>query len=246
MAKDPRFNFYVDNWIGGTKRMTLEQKGGYIELLILNFYCLSDGINGFTEAEAVHTLASATAPAAAWEFLKPKFIFSGGLYCNERMLKEFNKSKQHSEKQSNKAKKRWKGDATAYAVEHAFNGTGNENGKEIEDEIGIPEHLAEELDKHDLDFSLVPFYMFPGLALWLKHKSERRQKYKQTGFNVAVQQWQEKYPDASSFEEAVKHSMSNNWAGLFAPNTKQNGKNTASDQRSSAVTERKNDFGSRK
>ena len=111
MAKDPRFNFYPDNWSGGTKRMTFEQKGAYMELLLLNFYCLSDGLPGFTEEEAAKALASAAAYAGAntelWKFLMPKFKTDGKFYWSERMVKEFHKSKKASSEQSKRASKRW-------------------------------------------------------------------------------------------------------------------------------------------
>lgn len=125
MAKDPRFNFYVDNWIGGTKRMTLEQKGAYIELLVLNFYCLSDGLPGFTEKEAINAVASSAGYAQIWGFLKSKFPQAGEYYCNERMAKEFAKSKLYSEKQALRSKKRWGSDAVASSAGYALNGTGN-------------------------------------------------------------------------------------------------------------------------
>jgi uncharacterized protein YdaU (DUF1376 family) len=127
MAKDPRFNFYPDNWIGGTKRMTFEQKGAYMELILLNFYCFSDGLPGFTEQEALHAVAPAAASAELWNFLKPKFKTDGKYYWSERMYKEFQKAKTHSEKQSERAKKRWD-NAAASPAGDACNGTGYGNG----------------------------------------------------------------------------------------------------------------------
>ncbi len=37
MAKDPAFLFYPADWIGGTMGMTFEEKGAYVELLMLQF-----------------------------------------------------------------------------------------------------------------------------------------------------------------------------------------------------------------
>jgi len=37
MAKDPAFLFYPNDYIGGTMGMTFEEKGAYIELLMLQF-----------------------------------------------------------------------------------------------------------------------------------------------------------------------------------------------------------------
>jgi hypothetical protein len=130
MAKDPRFNFYPDNWSGGTKRMNFEQKGAYMELLLLNFYCFSDGLQGFTESEAIKSLANATGYAELWNFLKPKFKTDGTHYWSERMQKEFYKAKKHSEKQTERANKRWKGE-TANAVALPVNGSGIGNGNGI-------------------------------------------------------------------------------------------------------------------
>ena len=37
MAKDPAFLFYPNDWLGGTMGMTFEEKGAYIDLLIMQF-----------------------------------------------------------------------------------------------------------------------------------------------------------------------------------------------------------------
>jgi uncharacterized protein YdaU (DUF1376 family) len=37
MAKDPAFLFYPGDWVGGTMGMTFEEKGAYMELLMLQF-----------------------------------------------------------------------------------------------------------------------------------------------------------------------------------------------------------------
>lgn len=142
MAKDPRFNFYVDNWTGGTKRMNFEQKGAYLELLLLNFQCLSDGISGFTQTEAMTALASAGASAGAlWTATKNKFQKDGELFYSERLTKEFFKSKKHSDHQTERAKNRWEKEPKKDAAAYACNGTGIGNG--ISFEIGLEECKAE-------------------------------------------------------------------------------------------------------
>jgi uncharacterized protein YdaU (DUF1376 family) len=37
MAKDPAFLFYPNDWIGGTMGMTFEEKGAYMEILMMQF-----------------------------------------------------------------------------------------------------------------------------------------------------------------------------------------------------------------
>lgn len=137
--KDPRFNFYPDNWSGGTKRMNFEQKGAYMELLLLNFYCFSDGLNGFTEEEALKSLASAAACAELWTFLKPKFMTDGQFYWSGRLCKEFFKAKKNSDEQSKRALQRWqKNPASDPASSTAMpvNGYGNGSGI-VSEEKGV-------------------------------------------------------------------------------------------------------------
>ncbi len=137
MAKDPRFNFYPDNWAGGTKRMNFMQKGAYMELLMLNFYCLTDGLPGFTEQEAVSALASAAAYTELWNFLKPKFKTEGEYFYSERLRKEFHKSKKSSEEQTTRANKRWKKNTASDPASDGVlpvNGNGNGNGIKKEKE----------------------------------------------------------------------------------------------------------------
>lgn len=143
MAKDPRFNFYPDNWSGGTKRMTFEQKGAYMELILLNFYCFSDGLPGFTEDEALKTLASAAAYAELWNFLKPKFKTDGAFFWSERMSKEFFKAKKNSLEQAKRAQKRWDDNSasipaydSASPTAMPVNGYGNGNGT-VTEEKGV-------------------------------------------------------------------------------------------------------------
>lgn len=108
MAKDPRFNFYPDNYLGGTLGFTLEQHGAYLQLLILN-----SKIGKFTEQQAIDHLISLTRGNTAvatelWRFLLPKFTREGQLFFSERLFKEIEKSKRFSEKQSERVKNRYK------------------------------------------------------------------------------------------------------------------------------------------
>jgi uncharacterized protein YdaU (DUF1376 family) len=126
MAKDPRFNFYPDNWNGGTFGFSLEQKGAYLELLMLNFYS-----GRFTKEQAIRklsecTLGNAAAYAALWNFLMHKFSTDGNVFWSERLEKEMAKSKKHSLKQAERANKRWaKESGNAAALPDNGNGIGN-------------------------------------------------------------------------------------------------------------------------
>lgn len=107
MAKDPRFNFYPDNYDGGTDGFTLEQHGAYMQLMIMQFRK-----GRFTQEQAIDKLMQCTRGNTAvstglWSFLLPKFETDGKLFWSARLEKEIEKSKIHSEKQSERIKKRW-------------------------------------------------------------------------------------------------------------------------------------------
>jgi uncharacterized protein YdaU (DUF1376 family) len=78
MAKDPAFLFYPNDYIGGTMGMTFEEKGAYIELLMLQFN------RGHMTSHMV-----AQSVGQIWDKIKDKFIKDEkGLYYNARLDEE--------------------------------------------------------------------------------------------------------------------------------------------------------------
>lgn len=138
MAKDPAFLFYPGDWLSGTMYLTHEQKGAYMDLLILQFNC-----GKFTEAQAKQVLSICF--DVAWPMLKQKFILDKGLYFNARLQSEIEKRKAFTESRRNNAKgsKSTKIDALldksenkAYA-KHMEDEDINENKEEIKTEKQI-------------------------------------------------------------------------------------------------------------
>ena len=75
MAKDPAFLFYPGDWLGGTIGMTLEEKGAYLELLILQFN------RGHMTSHMVGQVVG-----QLWVNVKDKFVQDeNGLWYNERL-----------------------------------------------------------------------------------------------------------------------------------------------------------------
>jgi hypothetical protein len=158
MAKDPRFNFYVDNWIGGVEGFTLEQEGAYLSLIIMQ-----SKIGRFSEQQAFDKLmqktrGNAAACAGLWKFLMPKFETDGHIFWSARLEKEMSKSQLHSKKQSERAKKRWEenginsGNAAAYAPHMPDNRSGNGNRisneeKGVQGEKQLEEKLSDAFDE---------------------------------------------------------------------------------------------------
>jgi len=91
MAKDPAFLFYPGDWLGGTMGMSLEQKGAYMELLVLQFHR-----NKFKENIAINQVGEDN-----WNIIKEKFKTDGDLFWNERLLTEMEKRKKFVESRRN-------------------------------------------------------------------------------------------------------------------------------------------------
>lgn len=97
MAKDPAFLFYPGDWQGGTMYLTPEQKGLYIDLLILQF-----NVGKFTLAQAKQVLSICF--TVAWPMLELKFKTDGDYYWNERLQEEVEKRKRFTASRKENAK----------------------------------------------------------------------------------------------------------------------------------------------
>ncbi len=91
MAKDPAFLFYPNDYIGGTMGMSFEEKGAYMELLMLQF-----NRGHMTE----HMIGQAI--GQLWVNVKVKFRQDDkGLYYNERLDEEQIKRKNYTKSRNN-------------------------------------------------------------------------------------------------------------------------------------------------
>lgn len=175
MAKDPRFNFYPDNWDGGTEDFSLEQEGAYLRLILMQ-----SRKGRFTAQQAIDCLmrktrGDAAACAGLWSFLMPKFATDGTTFWSERLEKEIAKSRHHSEEQKKRAEKRWKElnekktNATAYANTHANAQALPDNGSGSGIRIGLKDKkvsadLNEAFDEITIE-RLVMSKAYPGVDI---------------------------------------------------------------------------------
>lgn len=118
MAKDPAFLFYPGDWLGGTMGMTFEEKGAYIELLMLQF-----NRGHMTEDMIGHIIGQ------LWVKVKVKFrMDADGLWYNERL--EIEKEKRKSFVNSRVNNKKGKNQFTkkrGHMTSHMENENINEN-----------------------------------------------------------------------------------------------------------------------
>ena len=94
MAKDPAFLFYPGDYVSGTMGMTFEEKGAYMDLLMLQFN------RGHMNTHMIqHTIGH------LWEQVKCKFIQDDqGLWYNVRLDVEKEKRKTFTESRRNNIK----------------------------------------------------------------------------------------------------------------------------------------------
>ena len=91
MAKNPAILWYPNDYLGGTMGMTLEEKGAYVELLMMQFNVGHMG--GHMIGQVVGHL---------WDRVKHKFVQDeNGLWYNERLEDEQNKRAAYSQSRRN-------------------------------------------------------------------------------------------------------------------------------------------------
>ena len=94
MAKDPAFLFYPNDYIGGTMGMTFEEKGAYIELLMMQFN------RGHMEGRMIGQTVG-----QLWDTIQDKFVQDDkGLWYNVRLEEEQNKRKAFTDSRKNNLK----------------------------------------------------------------------------------------------------------------------------------------------
>lgn len=125
MGKDPAFLFYPNDYIGGTMGMTFEEKGAYMELLMMQF-----NRGHMTEHMIGQTIGQ------LWDTIKVKFIQDDkGLWFNERLEEEkikrqkFTESRRNNKSGKNQYSKK-KEKESGHMTSHMENRDVNENSIE--------------------------------------------------------------------------------------------------------------------
>jgi uncharacterized protein YdaU (DUF1376 family) len=94
MAKDPAFLFYPGDYLGGTMGMSFEEKGAYMELLMMQFNA------GHMTSHMIGQVVG-----QLWVKIQHKFIKDDkGLYFNVRLEEEQNKRKRFTDSRKNNIK----------------------------------------------------------------------------------------------------------------------------------------------
>lgn len=152
MAKDPAFLFYPNDYMGGTMGMTFEEKGAYMDLLILQF-----NKGPFTIDQAKKVLNGSF--EKLWEVIGEKFVEQSGKYFNQRLESEKKKRSEFSEsRRKNRASKKTSSTHDEDMINTSFTSVKhmsshmeneNENRNEVSTDLGKEEGLGEEKPNAD-------------------------------------------------------------------------------------------------
>lgn len=149
MSKDPAFLFYPGDWLGGTQWMTMEQKGCYISLLVLQFDCYE-----FTEAQAKQVLSICF--DVAWPMLMQKFRKEGDFFHNERLREEMIRRKKFTESRRVNGLSQKKARSTSEAFDEA-------SAKHMEDENEATIKAKSIIEDKEQKKSFSESLIYPGL-----------------------------------------------------------------------------------
>lgn len=196
MAKDPAFLFYPNDYMGGTLGMTLEEKGAYVDLFVLQF-----NKGKFSEEEAKRVI-----PEKIWNQIKFKFDEENGLFFQKRLQQEIEKRKKHSERQRDNIRNRYQNtyqtdtnDTTKTLPLENRDRNENRNENKIENEPILP------FDSENFKRTW---------ALWLSYRSEIKQPYKSAKSVQAALKNLSKYTEIVAIE-MIEQSIRNQWRGIF-------------------------------
>lgn len=124
--KDPAFLFYPNDYIGGTMGMTFEQKGAYMDLLMMQFN------RGHMTSHMIGQVLGQNG-GQIWDVVKSKFKKDEeGMYYNERLeieqlkRKSFTDSRVNNKKGNNQYTKKV-GHMTTHMTSHMIGHMENEN-----------------------------------------------------------------------------------------------------------------------
>jgi len=144
-------------------------------------------------------------PKTIFTLIKPQLDannkrFENGSKGGRKKQKETKSESKHNQSETK--------DKANNNVNNNNNNNNNDNNNEKENDFNLTAIL-------NSDYLAV-------LELWLQHKKERKEKYKPTGLKTLAEKIKADYKTIQDFENAVKYSISNNWAGIYPPKPQNN------------------------
>jgi uncharacterized protein YdaU (DUF1376 family) len=219
--KPPAFQFYSDDFLGGTGEMTAEEVGAYIRLL-----CHQWNKGGLPNDDVRLSLMAGQCQASAIAHAKTKFrLCEDGQLRNERLETERDKQASYREKQAVNGAKRWHGNAKPHAVAlptHMPKGCSpspSPSPNKTQDAPASPWVVAFGIE---LPSTLQTQPCLEAVNLWLSYKRERKETYKPIGLKASLSKWSQEFTGAE-FPSVVQLSIASGWKGLYRASVSQHG-----------------------
>jgi uncharacterized protein YdaU (DUF1376 family) len=180
MAKDPAFLFYYQDFLVGTSFMSLEEVGAYIKLL-----CFQAAKGHLSKDNIIKKI-----PVPMWNNIKDKFLQDKeGNFYNDRLDKEIEKRKVHSEHQRQNAKMRWQCDGSRLAMP-LENENENENViKDKKDFITTLEEVTAYCKERKNNVDPNKWFDFYSAKGWMIGKNKMKD------WKAAVRTWEQREPE---------------------------------------------------
>jgi uncharacterized protein YdaU (DUF1376 family) len=214
MAKDPAFLFYPNDWIGGTMGMTFEEKGAYMELLMMQFN------RGHMTTHMVGQVVG-----QLWDKVKDKFTQDEhGMWFNRRLEEEKNKRQKFTQSRRNNisgenqhTKKKKSVDTNQRSYDH---------------------HMTNHMEDVNVNENEIDYYFNSSnfIQNWKNWKDYKKNQYKfnfktskseQIAINHLVKLSNQKESDAI---EIINQSIANGWKGFFELKKQSHAKSTPEDK----------------
>jgi uncharacterized protein YdaU (DUF1376 family) len=208
MAKDPAFLFYPNDWIGGTMGMTFEEKGAYMELLMMQFN------RGHMTTHMVGQVVG-----QLWDKIKDKFKQDEhGMWFNSRLDEEKNKRQKFTQSRRNN-----------------ISGE-NQYTKKIElkttSERSHDQHMTTHMEdvnvnENEIDYFFNSLIFIENWKTWKEYKKNqfnfnfKSTNSEQIAINHLIKLSEKKEQNAI---DIINQSIANGWKGFFQLKTNQNGK----------------------
>ncbi len=205
MAKDPAFLFYPNDYIGGTMGMTFEQKGAYIELLMLQFN--RGHMDGHMIGQTVGQI---------WDEIKDKFVQDEkGLWFNERLDNEKNVRKAYTQSRRNNlsGKNQYTKDQkkVGHMTSHMENEDEDVNKDDRKGGLGEKQKYDESVTMTNVEMSTLIERFGINATNWMidklnNYKISKGKKYKsdyRAILSWVVKEWKKEKSDDSKVDSAI-------------------------------------------
>ena len=200
--KDPAFLFYPSDWLSGTLGMTFEEKGAYLELLLVQFN------QGHMTEHIVQRIVG-----ELWQSIRHKFKQDeNGLWYNVRLEQEQTKRSKFTESRRKNISKRYEATYVSTKTLHMENENENENrNRNINKDVN---ENKDKKPKFNFELAMQQFGFSEHLITeWMQVRKTKKMTNSETAFYNFVNEIKKINIDKN---ELLKLIITKSWGGFEA------------------------------